>query len=328
MRVRTAPHYPRAMSRRSTTVAAETCVALGATSARIDSYPNRELALGSLAISRALPVKDRRLVGPWCFLDRFGPLTFNEGKPMDVAPHPHIGLQTVTWLLQGEVVHNDSIGYESVLRPGGVNVMTSGGGIAHAEQTPRDNTGRLNGVQLWVALPESHRHMPASFEQVEEVPAIELPTGRVQLFAGALDGETSPAAHFSEILGADVQVHPGHTLTLPLHATFEHALLVLSGDAALDGQPLEDKILYYVGTTRSEASVSSRNGARLLLIGGPPFPEEILMWWNFVARSSEEIAQARADWEEGQRFGEVAAYKGARLNAPSLVRFARPNPVS
>jgi hypothetical protein len=124
----TAPHYPRVMSRRSETVVAETCVALGATDARVESYPSRELSLGSLAISRALPVKDRRLVGPWCFLDRFGPLTFNEGKPMDVAPNPHIGLQTVTWLLQGEVVHDDSLGYESVLRPGGVNVMTSGGG--------------------------------------------------------------------------------------------------------------------------------------------------------------------------------------------------------
>ena len=316
------------MSRRSETVAAEMCVALGATDARVESYPNRELSLGSLAISRALPVKDRRLVGPWCFLDRFGPLTFSDGKPMDVAPHPHIGLQTVTWLLQGEVVHDDSLGYESVLRPGGVNVMTSGNGIAHAEQTPRDNTGRLNGVQFWVALPEDHRHMPAAFQQVEEVPALESPAGRVQIFAGTLHGETSSAAHFSEILGADLQVRSGHSLTLPLQPTFEHALLVLSGDAALDGQPLEDRVLYYVGSTRSESNVSSRNGGRILLIGGPPFPEKILMWWNFVARTQEEIAQARADWEEGQRFGEVAAYKGPRLSAPSLVRFARPNPVS
>ena len=142
------------MSKRSETVPAEECIALGASQQQLERYPNRALSLGSLAISRALPVKDRRLVGPWCFLDRFGPLTFNDGKPMDVAPHPHIGLQTVTWLHEGEVVHHDSLGYESVLRPGGVNVMTSGDGIAHAEQTPRDNSGRLNGVQLWTALPE------------------------------------------------------------------------------------------------------------------------------------------------------------------------------
>ena len=316
------------MSRRSDTVAAETCVALGAADARIEAYPNRELSLGSLAISRALPVKDRRLVGPWCFLDRFGPLTFNDEKPMDVAPHPHIGLQTVTWLLQGEVVHDDSLGYQSILRPGGVNVMTSGSGNAHAEQTPHDNSGRLNGVQLWVALPDGHRHVTAAFEQVEEVPAVEMNGGQVQVFAGTLHGHRSPAVHFSEILGADVHVHLGETLALELQPTFEHALLVLDGDAAFDGQPLDDRVLYYTGSRRSEAHISSRNGGRLLLIGGPPFPERILMWWNFVARTQGEIAHARADWEEGQRFGEVTAYRGPRLSAPSLVRFARPNPVS
>jgi redox-sensitive bicupin YhaK (pirin superfamily) len=313
---------------RAETVAADTCEALGARGARVESYPTRELSLGSLVVSRALPIKERRLVGPWCFLDRFGPLSFSTGRPMDVAPHPHIGLQTVTWLLDGEVVHDDSLGHESILRPGGVHVMTSGSGIAHAEQTPTDNTGRLNGVQLWVALPDSRRHMAATFEHVAEVPTIESRAGRVQVFAGTLQGEASPAVHFSEILGVDLQVHAGHTLTLPLQATFEHAVLVLSGDVALDGQSLQAQVLHYLGTTRSEASLSSRNGGRLLLVGGPPFPETILMWWNFVARSRDEIAQARADWETGERFGNVVAYKGPRLSAPSLVRVARPNPVS
>jgi redox-sensitive bicupin YhaK (pirin superfamily) len=154
------------MSKRSDRIAAEECVALGATRPQLESYPNRELSLGSLSITRALPVRERRLVGPWCFLDRFGPLTFSEGTPMDVAPHPHIGLQTVTWLIDGEVMHADDLGSESLLRPGSVNVMTSGGGTAHAEQTPRDNSGRLNGVQLWVALPDAHRHMAASFAHV------------------------------------------------------------------------------------------------------------------------------------------------------------------
>lgn len=316
------------MSRRFDDVAAEACLALGATSARVEPYPGRQLSLGALEISRALPVKDRRLVGPWCFLDRFGPMTFNDGKPMDVAPHPHIGLQTVTWLLQGEVVHDDSLGSASVLRPGGVNVMTSGSGISHAEQTPRDNSGRLNGVQLWVALPDEHRHMQASFEQVEEVPQLELSEGRVQVFAGTLDGATSPAPHFSDLLGADVQVHPSAALTLPLAPKFEHALLVLGGDAALAGQPLEDRVLYYLGSSRSEVTISSRQGGRILLLGGPPFPEKILMWWNFVGRTQEEIARARDDWEAGERFGEVTAYQGPRLTAPSLLKFASANPVS
>lgn len=316
------------MSKRSETVAAEACLALGAPERQLEAYSNREVNLGGLTVTRALPIKDRRLVGPWCFLDRFGPLTFSDGKPMDVAPHPHIGLQTVTWLHEGEVGHDDSLGCASVLRPGGVNVMTSGGGIAHAEQTPRDNTGRLNGVQLWTALPNEHRHMAPAFSHVEEVPVVERSGGVIRVFAGELEGAASSAPYYSALLGTDVQVHPGHELALPLNPEFEHAALIMSGDCALEGQELAERMLYYLGTRRSEGSFSSRNGARVLLIGGPPFPERILMWWNFVARTQDEIAQARADWEGHRRFGEVKAYAGPRLTAPTLARFARPNPMS
>jgi redox-sensitive bicupin YhaK (pirin superfamily) len=316
------------MSKRAETVAAEECMALGAVERQLDVYPNRDITLGTLTVARALPIKDRRLVGPWCFLDRFGPLTFSEGKPMDVAPHPHIGLQTVTWLYDGEVVHDDSLGFESVLRPGGVNVMTAGGGIAHAEQTPPDNTGRLDGVQLWTALPEQHRHMPAGFSHVQGVPAIEYPSGIIRVFAGELEGAASPAPYYSAILGADVQVHPRHRLMLPLTPAYEHAVLLVSGDCSLDGQPLEQRMLYYLGSARADACFASRDGGRVLLIGGPPFPETILMWWNFVARTQDEIMQARADWEDRRRFGEVNAYSGSRLAAPPLARLARPNPMS
>jgi hypothetical protein len=316
------------MSKRGDEVAAESCVALGASRPDLVSYPNRELSLGHLAISRALPVKDRRLVGPWCFLDRFGPLTFAEGKPMDVAPHPHIGLQTVTWLLDGEVLHDDSLGSESILRPGGVNVMTSGAGIAHAEQTPRDNSGRLNGVQLWVALPDAHRHMPAAFAHVGDVPIAEQRGGRAHVFAGALADARSPAPHFSDLLGADLELHARGQFEAPLARGFEHAVLVLEGDCALEGERLEPRVLYYLGTQRTSAAFSSTDGGRVLLIGGPPFPETILMWWNFVARTPEEIAEARADWENRHRFGDVPAYNGPRLSAPSLLKFARPNPAS
>lgn len=316
------------MSKRSEPVSAEACEAIGASGQRLESYPNRELALGSMPITRILPVRDRRLVGPWCFLDRFGPLTFTDEKPMDVAPHPHIGLQTVTWLLDGEVVHDDSLGSQSVLRPNGVNVMTAGGGIAHAEQTPRDHTGRLNGVQLWTALPDATRHTDAGFAHVPEVPAAESPGGIARVFAGTLLGAACPAPYYSDILGADLQLHQGHGMEIPLDPAFEHAVLTLDGDACVDGRPLEDRTLYYLGTKRTEAHVSSRHGGRLLLIGGPPFPETILMWWNFVARTPEEIRQARTDWETHQRFGEVPAYNGPRLAAPELMRLARPEPVS
>lgn len=316
------------MSKRSETVSAEECVSLGAPQPELEAYPNRDLRLGSLAITRALPVRDRRLVGPWCFLDRFGPLTFSEGRPMDVAPHPHIGLQTVTWLLDGEVVHNDSLGCESILRPGGVNVMTSGRGIAHAEETPRDNSGRLNGVQLWTALPDGERHREPGFAHVGEVPTLESPGGIVRIFAGTLGDETAASPHYSPLVGADLQLHAGSPLEVPLDPTFEHAVLVLSGDCALDGQPLDERVLYYLGTARRDMSLVSRGGARVLLVGGPPFPERILMWWNFVARTPEEIAEARGDWEARRRFGEVPKYHGPRLDAPALTRLARPNPVS
>lgn len=315
------------MSRRTDVVSAEACVALGASQRQLEAYPNKDVKLGDLAIARALPIRGRRLVGPWCFLDRFGPLTFTDGKPMDVAPHPHIGLQTVTWLHEGEVVHDDSLGSASILRPGGVNVMTSGAGIAHAEQTPREHTGRLNGVQLWTALPEAHRNGAPAFAHVAEVPAIERPGGIVQVFAGALEGARIEEPYLSPLLGADLRVHPGQRLEVPLEPGFEHAVLVMSGDCALDGDPLADRVLYYLGTTRTDASFASRSGARVLMIGGPRFPETILMWWNFVARTPEEIAQARTDWEEHRRFGDVA-YDGPRLAAPDLARIARPNPIS
>jgi quercetin 2,3-dioxygenase len=316
------------MSKRSEPVSAEACIALAAGGRELQAFPNRELSLGSLAVSRALPVKDKRLVGPWCFLDRFGPLSFTSGKPMDVAPHPHIGLQTVTWLFEGEVVHDDSLGSESVLRPGGVNVMTAGGGITHAEQTPRDHTGRLNGVQLWVALLDRDRHMAAAFEHVPDVPTIEGAGGLVRVFAGSLAEATSTASFHSGIVGIDLVLHPGRPLDLPLDPSFAHAVLVVEGECTLDGQPLTERVLYYLGTSRSDACFSSRHGGRLVLIGGPPFSETILMWWNFVARTPEEIAQARADWEAYRRFGEVVAYNGPRLSAPALVHLARPNPVS
>ena len=309
-------------------VAAESLVALGATERRLDEYANYEIALGTLRISRALPVKGRRMIGPWCFLDRFGPLSFTEGTPMDVAPHPHMGLQTVTWLLEGEVVHDDSLGEEAVLRAGGVNVMTSGHAIAHAERTPTDNTGRLNGVQLWTALLDRDRHRAASFQNVPVVPVLEPRGGIVRVFSGDLTDTPSPAEHFSDLVGADLQIHRHETLGLPLRPDFEYAVLVLTGECRLDGQLLRDRVLYYLGMQRSEAAFASQGGARLLLVGGPPFPEAILMWWNFVARTPEEISEARADWERGLRFGNVPAYKGPRLAAPELVRLARPNPLS
>jgi redox-sensitive bicupin YhaK (pirin superfamily) len=309
-------------------VAAESLVALGAAGGPVEAYPGREVTLGSLTIARVLPVRDRRLVGPWCFLDRFGPLAFAGSKPMDVAPHPHIGLQTVTWLIDGEVVHDDSLGSQAVVRPGAVNVMTAGVGIAHAEQTPRSNTGLLNGVQLWVALPDAARNGPADFQHVPEVPDVYLHGGFARVFAGSLNNIVSPAIHHSRLVGAELHVHPGERLAFAIDRAFEHAALLLDGDATAEQTVLLPNVLYYFGTGRSAVAIETANGARVLWIGGPPFGERILMWWNFVARTPEEIARARADWEAGARFGQVRGYDGLPLQAPPLARFAQPNPVS
>jgi len=293
-----------------------------------ERFPAHEISIGTLSVLRALPIRQKRLVGPWCFLDRFGPLSFSDAKPIDVAPHPHIGLQTVSWLVQGEILHNDSLGGEALLRPGGINVMTSGGGIAHAEETPPNNSGVLNGVQLWVALPDGDRNGQASFQHIETVPVIEQPDGKVSIFAGSMLGHTSPAKYFSSILGMEIEVYPSARLELPLESSFEHAALLLTGDAEIDRQSIDSTGLSYLGTSRSSVELKSREGCRVLLIGGLPFPEQILMWWNFVARTPEEIAHARSDWQRHQRFGEVKAYKGQRLDAPPLHQFAAPNPVS
>jgi quercetin 2,3-dioxygenase len=292
------------------------------------SYAGRDIRLGDLEIARALPIRERKMVGPWCFFDRFGPVSFGEVSPMDIAPHPHIGLQTVTWLLEGEVRHNDSLGYEAVVTPGGVNVMTAGSGIAHAERTPVENSGRLSGVQLWAALPDAHRGIDAAFESIAQVPVLERSGGAIQLFSGSLEGATSPATHYSEILGADLTVRPGSPLTFDLRADYEHALMLLEGDGAFDGRPLQERRLFDLGAQRTSASLTSEGGCRVLLIGGPPFPEPILMWWNFVARTPEEIAEARTAWVERRHFGEVPAYPGPRLEAPDLGGLAQPNPMS
>lgn len=285
------------------------------------AYPGRPTTLGDLPIWRALPARGRRMIGPWCFLDRYGPLSFTDAKPMDVAPHPHIGIQTVSWLLEGEIVHRDSLGFEAPLRAGGVNVMTSGRGIAHSEETPRRNGGRLDGVQLWVALPDAHRNGEPGLEHRKEVPVVEHRGGLARLF--------TPRTHFSPMIGADLEVHARATMTLPLDASFEHGLYLLAGDAAIDDELLAINTLYDLGTARSELAIRSRDGARLLLIGGAPFGERVLMWWNFVARTPEEIAAARTAWQEEQeRFGVVRGYDGPRIPAPALVKFAPANPAS
>lgn len=285
----------------------------------IERLERREADVGGLTIRRVLPVRNRRVIGPWCFFDRYGPFSFDDGNPVDVAPHPHMGLQTVSWLLDGAIVHQDGLGYEGLVRPGELNLMTAGSGIAHAELTPRRRSGTLNGVQLWVALPDVYRQTAPSFQHHVDLPVLELPGGTASVIMGELGGISSPAQAFSPMVGAELTVHKGARLQMPLERRFEHGVLVLSGDASLEGEHLEGDTLYYIGADRDDIELTSHDGARVMLIGGAKFAEPILMWWNFVARTAEEIDAARQDWVEHRRFADVTAYRGPRTEAP---RFA------
>jgi quercetin 2,3-dioxygenase len=304
------------------------CPSEGAVPPTLESTPARTESLGQLTIRRSLPVARRRTVGPWCFFDRYGPLTFTEEKPMDVAPHPHIGLQTVSWLTEGEVLHRDSLGCEQLVRAGGLNLMTSGRGIAHSEETPAQSSGRLSGAQLWIALPEQARSAEPRFDHYAELPRLDLRGGEIRLFAGEMNGVSSPARVYSPLVGAEIRVGAGEEMTVPLDREFEHALVFLEGEASVDREMLGPDALHFLGCGRSELSIAARGTSTAILIGGLPLGEPIVMWWNFVARSHEEIAAAREAWEQGERFGVVTGYRGPRLAAPPLRARARPNPAS
>jgi quercetin 2,3-dioxygenase len=284
----------------------------------MQSIPARRTELGSLSILRALPRRERRMVGPWCFLDRYGPVSFIGEKAMDVAPHPHMGLQTVSWLVSGEIIHKDSLGCEALMRAGQLNLMTAGRGISHSEETPKDNSGKLHGVQLWVALPDDQRQIDPLFDHYASLPVFEVDSATITLFIGEISQHRSPARGFSPIVGAEIALHEGHGIDFPLNRRFEHAVMVLQGDCILDYERVDPAALHYMAPGRDELRIGGSRGLRLLLIGGRPFGEEIVMWWNFVGRSYAEMVTARQEWEQHARFGEVKNYAGARLPAPAL----------
>ena len=268
------------------------------------------------AVRRLLPTRGRRLVGPWCFLDHYGPHEAR-GQGMSVGPHPHIGIQTVSWLIEGEVLHRDSLGSEQLIRPGQLNLMTSGKGISHSEESPVPHPPRLHGVQLWVALPEEARQGAPAFEHVERLPEAGFGAFKATVLMGAMERAASPATTCSPILGAELLALKDGKADLPLDPAFEHAVALVGGRAALAGTPLEVGVIYPMGREMDNLPLSAERGARLMLLGGAPFPEPILMWWNFVGRTPEEIAQARADWEAGCGFGAVASPL-PRVPAPPL----------
>jgi quercetin 2,3-dioxygenase len=273
---------------------------------------------GGLMIRRALPNRRRRTVGAWCFLDHAGPLDYPAGAGLHVGPHPHIGLQTFTWMIEGEVVHRDSLGNEQVITPGQVNLMTAGRGISHSEDSAPGPGGRLHAAQLWIALPEAQRQRAPAFQNYPRLPLIERGGFSARVLAGSALGETSPAEVYSPLMAVDLVAAGAARLELPLTAAFEHAAVVLAGAASVEGEALTPGTLLYLGTHRERLAVACERAARVLLIGGAPFGENVLLWWNFVARRVAEMEEATRAWKSGERFGEVRGSPSPRLIAPDV----------
>jgi len=285
-----------------------------------DVLPGREVVIGTrgMVVNRTLPNRDRRMVGAWCFADHFGPEDVATGPGMRVPPHPHTGLQTVTWLIEGEVLHRDSLGNEQLIRPGQLNLMTAGAGISHSEESPQHRSPVLHGVQLWVALPEHDRHGEPGFEHHARLPSLTESGAAITVFVGELDGAASPARRYSPLVGAEIILAPGADTTLPLRPDFEYAALTLAGTVEVDGNSLEPGPLLYLGSERRDLAVRADGAGLALLLGGEPFDEQIVMWWNFIGRDHDEIVEVREAWMAGRGFGTVRGYDGDSLPAPPM----------
>ena len=282
-------------------------------------YPSRSSIVGEdTQIRRALPNRERRMVGAWCFLDHLGPAQFAPGKGMHVGPHPHIGLQTFTWMIEGEVIHRDSLGYEQVIRPGQVNLMTAGRGISHTEDSAQPGAV-MHAAQLWIALPDSHRQIAPRFQHYPDLPKTKIGDFDATVLAGSALGLTAPTLVYSPLVGVDFTASGAANTTLALQPAFEYGVMVLRGEAEVAGEAVAIGELLYLPPGRTELALRCSAGAQVLLLGGRPFGEPIMVWWNFVARTHEEIQQAADDWNAGQRFGTVRAGSTAQpLTPPSL----------
>ncbi len=286
-------------------------------SGTIEVFTSRTAEVGGAAVRRALPRRGHRTIGAWCFLDHFGPHVVTPATTMQVGPHPHTGLQTVTWLLEGEARHTDSLGSDQLIQPGQLNLMTAGHGIAHAEDGRHRPHGTSHGVQLWVAQPEATRHGPSAFEHHAELPVVTIGPARATVLVGELGAARSPARTDTPLVGVDLDLAAG-VVDLPLDPGFEYGLAVLSGGLTVAETAVAADQLAYLGPGRGEIRLDVAVPTRALLLGGTPFAETILMWWNFVARTREEVDQAVADWESrSARFGDVRT---------TLARIAAPQP--
>ena len=257
--------------------------------------------LGGMMVRRVLPSREAGMVGPFIFVDQFGPAELPADRAMDIAPHPHIGISTVTWLFDGAIHHRDSLGSSAVLEPGQVGLMTAGRGITHSERSPLDRRGqpqRIYGMQTWLALPDDLEEMTPTFELQTALPVIEEGGARATVIMGTLWGETAPTTCHAPTIYAEIVLEPGGSIPIDPDA-LERAVMVVGGGAQIDGEELVLFGLHLLDAGR-QVRLTSAHGARLMLLGGQPFYTPRYLWWNFVSSSQERIRQAHADWREGR----------------------------
>ena len=268
--------------------------------------PSRDLGDG-FTVRRALPQPQRRMVGPFIFFDQMGPVELREGQGLDVRPHPHIGLATITYLIEGEILHRDSLGSVQPIRPGAVNWMSAGSGIVHSERSPesaRHGGAALFGLQLWVALPAAQEESAPSFahHDAADIPSGEMDGVTVRQIVGAMDGLVSPVKTLSEMVYAEIAMTPGSRYRMPGEQV-ERAFYLIAGAVTVDDQPFGPSELVIL-KPHAEIVLASEQGARLVLVGGEPFPEQRFIYWNFVSSRADRIEQAKQDWRE-RRFAAV-----------------------
>ncbi|RWN68314.1 MAG: pirin family protein [Mesorhizobium sp.] len=259
--------------------------------------------IGGFQVRRALPTAKRRLVGPFIFFDRMGPAILRAGQALDVRPHPHIGLSTVTYLFDGNIRHRDSLGTEMVIQPGDVNLMTAGRGIVHSERTPQELRGApmsVSGLQTWLALPDDKEEVDPIFENTAamRLPEIDAEGVSGRVVIGAFSGLLSPVATASDTLYADLSLAPGASVKIPADAE-ERAIYTLEGEVSITGDrfPAERLLVFRPG---DEIVVSSEGGAHFMLFGGASLGSKRYIWWNFVSSSKERIEQAKEEWKTGR----------------------------
>lgn len=271
-----------------------------------------------MMVLRALPSRQRRMVGAWCFVDHLGPVQFGPGKGMHVGAHPHIGLQTFTWLIEGEVLHRDSLGNEQIIRPGEVNLMTAGHGVVHTEDSLHDGQ-RLHAAQLWIALPDTATNCAPGFAHYADLPRWAEAGCSFTLLAGSFAGRTMAGHFHSPLLGLDACSSSAAKISLPLKPEFEYGILLLEGEILIAGERFATDEFAYLGTGAEHIELEMAASTRIIVLGGEPFGEPVLMWWNFVGFSKDQIAEAQRAWEADEpRFGRVEGDAGRRLVAPAL----------